>query len=291
MAEPDEKMSEAIAFFEQMLQTMPEDRTSLEFLSVAYEQTGSTDKYRECLVRLADCLLHEKDYDNAQSIALRLSAFADYAGARAAVQRVTEGVQRQIFSEAKEPPAGRGAPTETQGAGASASGAYQDAGLEIHALSRAASAAEMELVWFWKEQNFLPKELCLDLLHILTESQVTDQPILISALALLDEQHPELTERVMVELQRVSELPPLPLELFDVQAAAAELLSPMFIHVRGVLPFALFGGELMVALLNPMNKALQDEVVARAGKPCHFFFVYPRVWQEAAKKVKGMLPF
>ena len=32
---------------------------------------------------------------------------------------------------------------------------------------------------------------------------------LISALALLDEQHPELTERVMVELQRVSELPPL----------------------------------------------------------------------------------
>ena len=284
MAETDAKMIEAIAFFEQMLQTMPEDRTSLEFLSVAYEQTGQADKHRECLIRLADCLLHERDYDNAQSIAMRLSEFADYAPARAAVQRVTEGVQKQILKENQPPVRGGGQTNEPSGA--PAGGAYQDAGLEIQALSRAASAAEMELVWYWKERNFLPKELCMDILHILTDSQVmTDHPSLISALALLDEQHPELTERLMEEMQRASEVPPIPLELFDVQAAAAKALSPMFIQVRGALPFALLGGEVLVAVLNPLSKSLQDEVIARAGKPCHFFFAHPRVWQEAAKKV------
>ena len=282
MAEPDAKMTEAIAFFEQMLQTMPDDRTSLEFLSVAYEQTGQTDKYLECLIRLADCLLNEKDFDNAQSIAMRLSAFADYAQARAAVERVTECVQQQILKETLEP--SKGGVLSKQSSGASDVGMYQEAGLEVQALSRAASAAEMELVWYWKERNLLPKEVCMDILHILTENQVSDHPVLISALALLDEQHPELTERLMEEMQRVSEMPPIPLELFDVQAAA-EVLSPVFVHVRGVLPFALLGGEALVAVLNPLNKALQDEVTARAGKPCHFFFAHPRVWQEAAKKV------
>ena len=283
MAEPDAKMTEAIAFFEQMLQTMPDDRTSLEFLSVAYEQTGQTDKYLECLIRLADCLLNEKDYDNAQSIAMRLSAFADYAQARAAVVRVTDGVQKQILKETLEP--AKGGSVSKESSGASAVGTYQDAGLEIHALSHAASAAEMELVWYWKERNLLPKEVCMDILHTLAENQVTDHPILVSALALLDEQHPELTERLMEEMQRASEVTPIPLELFDVQAAAAEVLSPVFVHVRGVLPFALLGGEVLVAVLNPLNKALQEEAAARAGKPCHFFFAHPRVWQAAAKKV------
>ena len=283
MAEPDAKMTEAIAFFEQMLQTMPDDRTSLEFLSVAYEQTGQKDKHLECLIRLADCLLHEKDYDNAQSIALRLSAFTDDAPARAAVERVTESVQRQILKETVEPSKGGGAGAEASAA--SAAGVYQDAGLDIHALSHAASAAEMELVWYLKEHNLLPKEESLDLLHVLTENRVTDQPLLISALALLDEKHPELTERLMEEMQRASEMPPIPLELFDVQAAAAELLSHAFIHVRGALPFALLGGEVLVAVLNPLNKALQEEVAARVGKPCHFFFAHPRTWQEVAKRV------
>jgi len=34
------KLGEAVEFFEKMLETMPGDRTSLEFLSVAYEQMG-----------------------------------------------------------------------------------------------------------------------------------------------------------------------------------------------------------------------------------------------------------
>lgn len=281
MSEPDAKMLEAIAFFEQMLQTMPGDRTSLEFLSVAYEQTGQADKHRDCLIHLADCLLHEKDYDKAQSIAVRLSQFSDYAPARAAVERVTEGVQNQIIQETvKSEPVGG---TVAQSVGGT--GGFQDSGLEVHALSRAASAAEMELVWYLKERELVPKEICMDLLHILTENQITDQPVLISALALLDDQHPELTDRVMESLSRAGGVPPIPVELFDPSPAVAGVISPIFVHVRGTLPFACLGDELLVAVLNPLNKALQEEVSARTGKVCHFFLVHPRVWGEVAKRV------
>jgi len=282
MAEKDPKLGEAIAFFEQMLQTMPLDRTSLEFLSVAYEQTGQSEKQRECLIRLVDCLVRENDLDNAQTIAARLSAFRFDPAACAAVERVAEKIQGQVIGAPSKPDYA-GWPQSLENAGQSTAATFQDSGLEIHALSRSAAAAEMELVWFWKEREFLPKEVCMDVLHILTERPATDHPVLISALALLDEQHPELTERLMAEMQRASDVPPLPLELFELQPAAMQALAPSFVHVKGVLPFALVGGEVLVALLNPLNRALQEETAARAGKPCHFFFTHPRVWQQVAQ--------
>ncbi len=286
MDNPDPKLNEAIEFFERMLQTMPGDRTSLEFLSVAYEQTGQEEKRLDCLIQLVDTLLREQDYDNAQSIAERLTVFKDVPAARAAVERVAELVQGQILETAFK--------REVQGLGSSrveafpegvSAPVFQDTSVEVHAVSRSASSAEMDLVWLWKENDYLPKEICMDVLHVLTERPVTDTPMLISALALLDEQHPELTERVMEAMQRVSEVPPIPLELFDVQPAAAGLLPWAFIQIKGVLPFALLGDEVLVALLNPLNSDLKNEVSARIGKPCHFFMVHPRVWQRTVEKL------
>ncbi len=284
MAEPDAKVIEAIAFFEQMLQTMPGDRTSLEFLAVAYEQTGQTEKRRDCLVKLADTLLNEKDYDNAQVIAGYLSAHTDYPPARAAVQRVADVVQGQILRNQFKSDMAGFSTGQIPGMPAFAP-AFQDAGLEVHALSRAASAAEMDLVWLWKERDFLPKDVCMDVLHVLTDRPVTDVPALISALALLDEQRPELTDALLERMQRESDMPMIPLELFEVQPAAAAVLAPAFVQVRGVLPFALLGNDALVALLNPFSRSLQDEIVARAGRPCHFFLVHPKMWLNAAAKI------
>jgi hypothetical protein len=284
MAEADPKLNEAISFFEQMLQTMPGDRTSLEFLSVAYEQTGQGEKRRDCLIRLADCLLQEKDYDNAQAIAGYLSAYTDYLPARAAVERVVEQVQGGVVQREIHRVA-QGFDAVAKSSGAPVAGAFHELADEVHSLSHSTAAAEMDLVWFWKEKELMPKELCMDVLHILTELPATDQPELVSALALLDEQHPEWTDRLMEAMQRASQMPPIPIELFEIQPAAAKLLSPAFIFVKGVLPFALLGNEVLVALLNPLNKDLQDEVTARIGRPCHFFFVHPKAWMAASEKI------
>ncbi len=284
MAEPDTKLTEAIAFFEQVLQTMPGDRTSLEFLVVAYEQAGQVEKRRDCLVKLADTLLNEKDYDNAQVIAGYLSAYTDYPPARAAVQKVASVVQGEILrgQYRSDVSGASGLSVDQEPAFAPA---FQDVGLEVQALSRAASAAEMDLVWLWIEHEFLPKEVCMDVLHVLTDRPVTDVPALISALVLLDEQRPDLTDALMEQMQRESKMPPIPVELFDAQPAAAAVLAPVYVHVRGVLPFALMGDDALVAVLNPLNQALQEETIARAARPCHFFMAHPKTWQQMAAKI------
>jgi hypothetical protein len=164
-------------------------------------------------------------------------------------------------------------------------GVFQDMADEVHALSHSAAAVEMDLVWLWKEKEFMPKEVCMDVLHILTELPATDHPDLVSALALLDDKHPEWTERLMESMQRLSETPPIPIELFDLQPAALQLLSTTFILIKGVIPFALLGNEVLVAVLNPLSTELRNEVEARIGRPCHFFFAHPKSWALASGKI------
>ena len=73
----DSKLLEGIAYFEKMLKVMPGDRTTLEFLSVAYEQLGDLEKQRVALIQLAESLLREKDYEAADAIGERLAVFAE----------------------------------------------------------------------------------------------------------------------------------------------------------------------------------------------------------------------
>ncbi len=281
MSESDHKMEEAVEFFEQMLVSMPGDRTSLEFLAVAYEQTGQSDKRRDCLISLAETLLREKDYDNAQIIAGHLSTFTDYPPAQATMSRVFEEVQGQILKRQFR------RDVEGLGSGASievADGGVPDARLAVHALSRSASAAEMDLVWLWKERDYLPKEMCMDILHVLTEHPVTDTPMLISALALLDDHHPEMTDSLMESMQRDCEMPAIPIGLFETTPAASKILPSVFMQVKGVAPFALMAEEALVALMNPFNKLLHEEISALTGRTCHFFLAHPQALVPAVKK-------
>ena len=73
----DPKLLEGVAYFEKMLKVMPGDRTTLEFLSVAYEQLGDVEKQRTALIQLAETLLREKDYDAADAIGERLGGFSE----------------------------------------------------------------------------------------------------------------------------------------------------------------------------------------------------------------------
>ena len=78
MAERDNsKLLEGIAYFEKMLKVMPGDRTTLEFLSVAYEQLGDAEKQRISLIQLGEALLREKDLEAAGAIGERLANFKE----------------------------------------------------------------------------------------------------------------------------------------------------------------------------------------------------------------------
>jgi hypothetical protein len=274
MALSDPKMIEAIAFFEDMLQTMPKDRTALEFLAVAYEQTKQSEKRRDILVRLVDVLLMENDFKNAKALAEHLKAFPDHMPAQLAIERVA--TLSEMDSEIE---AAKAEEAQAQDAFDSLLKIPIELPTDVHSLSHASASAEMDLVWYWHDHDFIPKELCMDVMNSLTERPVTEIPLLISALAILDEGHPEYTDKLLEMMYHASSVPPIPVEFFEPTPAAISTLNPTFCHVRGVLPFTLMGNELLVALLNPINKELRKEVLDRSGKPCHFFLTHPKSWQ------------
>lgn len=285
MALADPKMTEAIAFFEDMLQTMPKDRTALEFLAVAYEQTKQKEKRRDILVRLVDVLLMESAFKNAKAIAEHLKAFPDHIPAMLAIERVAALAELEAESEALQAAEGSGQETALKPAKPT-----KEWPTGVHSISHAGASAEMDLVWFWHDNAFISKELCMDVMNALTDRPMTDAPLLISALALLDEAHPEYTDPVMENMQRLSNVPPIPMDVFEPTPAALKTLPRTFCQVRGVLPFGLMANELLVALLNPINEDLKKEILDRSGRTCHFFLAHPKSWQLVFDKAIATAP-
>ena len=70
----DARLKEGVAYFEEMLKVMPDDRTTLEFLVVVYPQLGETEKAEGALAALVRVLLKEGDLASASALLPRLEA-------------------------------------------------------------------------------------------------------------------------------------------------------------------------------------------------------------------------
>ena len=70
----DARLKEGVAYFEEMLKVMPDDRTTLEFLAVVYPQLGEAEKAEHALAALARVLLKEGDLEGAAALLPRLEA-------------------------------------------------------------------------------------------------------------------------------------------------------------------------------------------------------------------------
>lgn len=268
MAEIDSKLAEGIAFFEKMLQTMPGDRTSLEFLAVAYAQAGEKDKCRKALISLANCLLKEHDLDSADRIAERLAAY-DEPDAKTMVLRV---------KAAHEPPPRPETPKTAPAAAVplAAKPASEPLSESIASYIQTAAKAEIALVWKLRDNRIFDDAIANDLVHRLSDLPVDERrPYLVSALATLEDGHPDKVENAMAFLADAGSTPPIPLESFEAQPVLLHLLPEPFIRVHGAVPFAAIGKAVLVALLDPLDDALRREVETRTGRPCHFFLAHP----------------
>jgi hypothetical protein len=288
----DPKLQEAIAFFEKMLQTMPGDRTGLEFLSVAYEQTGERDKQIAALVKLSETLLKEGDMDHAAMIAQKLRSFPDAPEAAIAAMVAEKIVAKgpmsaanaqtvypnDLFIDESQKPAEPAGPSARQSGG-------------VPAWTSDAAKAEMEVVWHWKDGGILPKDVCMDMLHVFMDHPVVvNEPSLVSALGLLQGQHPELADIGFESMQKRSKMPPLPLELFEVSPEAVRTLPPDYMSVKGALPFGFIADEMLVCVMNGVDPGLREEIEAMSGRTCHFFLMHPRAWFEVSPKFLGQAP-
>lgn len=262
----DQKLAEGIAYFEQMLQAMPEDRTTLEFLSVAYAQAGENDKCRDALISLAKVLMKEGDFESAQRIAERLEAFDDDLAKITAL---------------KVKAAAAPAPALTPETPSEETIAADNTVMAI----REAKAAEAELVMSLLSRRALDEKTAETLnghLESLPESSI---PFLVSVLAFLDKENTSLAEECAAHLADSSGCPPVPLGSFEITKKLVDTLPEALVRVRGAVPFGELGDVLLVALLNPSDEKLRRQVEQASGRQCRFFLCPPGTAEPVLEKI------
>ncbi len=270
----------AIAAFEQIVETIPNDRVSLEALSHAYGQVGDLSRAREYLTRLVNVVIEEKDRDAVEMLRDRMVALESSDPlARATLSRMdafleaVDGDVRHfdLASESPENPA--------------AAKADEAEWRSSHVTS------ELSFAWILFQAGELTQEdyamVAQDLSAISTNASL----VTVSVLHALHDRGGRSMDRILAYSARDSGVPMIPLSLFDVQDQVFQLLAREFIIRFGVMPFEMMGNDVLVVLLNPYNKQLRDKVEAMIGRRCHFFITSPSEFDATVeqKKLKNEL--
>ncbi len=270
----------AIAAFEQIVETIPNDRVSLEALSHAYGQVGDLSRAREYLTRLVNVVIEEKDRDAVEMLRDRMVALESSDPlARATLSRMdafleaVDGDVRHfdLASESLENPA--------------AAKADEAEWRSSHVTS------ELSFAWILFQAGELTQEdyamVAQDLSAISTNASL----VTVSVLHALHDRGGRSMDRILAYSARDSGVPMIPLSLFDVQDQVFQLLAREFIIRFGVMPFEMMGNDVLVVLLNPYNKQLRDKVEAMIGRRCHFFITSPSEFDATVeqKKLKNEL--
>ena len=265
MTEPapkfDARLEEGVRYFEQMLELMPDDRITLEFLVVAYDQLNEHDKGEKAVVMFANLLLKQGDFAAAEGLLPRLEAIeSDEAKILALkVRRLAAPGPELVPEESKELTPAELAAEE----------------------SHSAIEREVELVNLLRSNGLIADDE--EAKRVCDQLAVTPPGFLVSALAILEKENLEQCEKCMAFLADRFSAPPVPVAAFDRRADLVGRFPEEMLRVRGVVPFAQVGDVALVAILNPADEKLCARL-SEAMK-CRFFLALPsaaEAWLEAA---------
>ena len=279
----DPKLLEGIAYFEKMLKVMPGDRTTLEFLSVAYEQLGDVEKQRTALIQLAEALLREKDYDAADAIGERLEGFAE-TDAQEMARRI-RSVRNPIQLKAVVRPGTGARPARTMMRPAGGTiPAPMNGEVSLAQVVMSAVKAEAALIRDLYAKNVVDASAAEVVQRHLGGLPEPTRPFLVSALAILEKESGGLGEKAAVYMADAASAPPIPLHAFMPSAALVKQLPEEIVRVRGAVPFGRLGDTLLVAVLNPLDREFHAEVERLVGCPCRFFLAEPHTTEDFLDK-------
>ena len=262
----DPKLEEGIAYFEKMLQLTPDDRVTLQFLCVAYEQIGQFDKQRRALVSYAGVLLKAKDFEEAEKLVEKLEKYTE-PDARAAVLRIRA---------AHRPPQSVEPPKED---------AAQTSGSKTTTAVYIAIKAEKKLARHLAESKVIDEAAADAIQDRLTALADVPGCFLVSTLSEIEKENTATAEAVCAFLADETGAPPIPLEAFPAVEELSQNLPDSIVRVRGVLPFAQIGNTLLVATLNPFDDALKQQIESAAGTPCRLYIANPRTMETTLDKI------
>ena len=250
----DDRLKKGVEYFEQMLKVMPDDRTSLEFLAVAYTQMDETAKADKIIAELARVLLKEGDVESAEALLPRLE---ECTSPEAKVMALR--VKAVVSPNAELVP-------ETGGRGP-AFGAQT----LIMAVDGESALA-----------NQLGDPTLVEYLRGLPDN---GRVFLVSVLSALEKERPETCELVMAKLADEFGDVPIPLDAYEPDRNLVSRLNKDLIRRRGVIPFATLGKTALVATLSPHDTVLKETIREALGCPVRFYLAEPRLVEAALLKL------
>lgn len=270
--ESETEVWNAIAAFEKILEAIPDDRSSLETLSHAYEHIGDRVRALEYLLRLGTIVARERDAEAAAHLVEKLTG---YGTSDAQVASVIELLQ-PLAAQAKEPePETAAEPVATEEPGSADVKPARDVPVKFRV------ADELSFAWKLFEAGEISQEDYAAVAHDLAELSVDGHLSTVSVLHVLEHRAFAGMERVMGYVSRESRTPIVSLQAFELQADVAGLLSPEFMIRRGALIFGMIMEDAMVVVMNPFDRALQTDIQTASGRKCHFFIALPKEFDAA----------
>ena len=273
----------AIAAFEQILEAIPNDRTSLETLAHAYEQIGDLTRAKDYLVRLADVVIAESDSETAGGIREKLTNLAaDDADAKSALSRI------ETFLAATPKPAPAENESKPDIAAATPVSEQRPRAPQKNAKELGSFNIANELPFAWKllQSNEITQEEYSKLVQDLTEMSRSDAAVTVSVLHVLNDRGFKNLNKVITSAAKDCRTPPVSLASFDLQPSAFLLLPLDYMIKRGVIPFDLIGNDVLCVIMNPYDKDLMKEVETVTERKCHFFVTTPSEFDTAIDRIK-----
>ena len=261
----DARLAEGVAYFEQMLEIMPDDRTTLEFLVVAYDMLGQHEKGQKALVSLAELLVKEHDLEALKGLLPRLEA-SDYAPAKALflkVSTLTAPTPDLTPERPKEL-------TESEKTEIAAQEAVQTEKMLLHFLKEAGILSDSDYELFSSH---------------LVAPNVGGRIFLISALHILKNENASLYEKCVEYLADHFNTPPIPLAAFEPPMQFFKGYPATVLRLRGAVPFARRGNLSLIAVVNPADSTLKNAL--EAVGPCRLYLADPTAVEAALDRVFG----
>lgn len=257
----------AIAAFERILEAIPNDHVALETLYEAYTQIGQTSRAIEYLVRLAESALEERDFGAAPGILTRFQELDDLADASA--REATRKLQEMMKDAPQTPVAPTTHPDDSKRKSINITG-------------------ELSLAWNLLQAGELSQDQYSSVVHDLSEGSARDTDSPVSVLHVLQGRGIGNLEKIMAFLARDTGTPVVVLSSFELLPEAVNLLTMNFMSTAGAIVFGRISDEAMVAVLNPYNTELREQVKQATGKPCHFYLVSANSYDQALSDIRKM---
>lgn len=253
------ELKEAIAAFEQILEALPDDRLALETLYEAYANIGEAEKARAYLIRLARVVVQEADAEDAPKV---LGALRELGADHPEAPALMESLARLSAPAEPEEP-------------------------EKSVRRRTVNIApELALAWNLAQAGEISQEDYAGIAHDLSENSMRTVVVPVTVQHVLHDRGFKQIDKILQFMSVNSGLPIIPLGQFDLQKEAYSLLPLDFMTHRAAVIFELMGADALVAVLNPYDIELREDVRRLAGRKCHFFLTTAQAYDLCLDRIR-----